>query len=133
MRDSLSSSSHSFPWPQISALRPLFYMHMDTKRNDHGNRFAYAFYISPEWIKCRQAYAKSKGLLCERCFSRGLVTPGEQVHHKIKLTPANIHDPSVSLNWDNLELLCRRCHQEEHSGRRWRCDEFGHVDLGGDT
>ena len=108
-------------------------MSMDKKTNNHKNRFAYGFYISPEWIRCREAYAKSKGLLCERCLARGIATPGEQVHHRIRLTPANLRDPSVALNWDNLELLCRRCHQEEHRGRRWRCDEYGHVDLGGDV
>ena len=83
--------------------------------------FAYSFYVSKEWRKCRQAYL-SKEPLCERC---GM--PAIQVHHKIKLTPVNIKDPSISLNFDNLEALCDTCHNLEHHPKRWRCDEMGHV------
>lgn len=98
---------------------------------DHGQepRFARQFYMSRAWIKCRKAYAQSKGHLCERCWSNGLIVPGKEVHHKIRLTPENINDPSIALNWDNLELLCKDCHLEEHSKTRWRADELGHVDL----
>ena len=28
--------------------------------------------------------------------------------------PYNITDPNITLNWDNLEALCRTCHQNEH-------------------
>ena len=81
-------------------------------------RFAHEFYSSTEWINCRRGYAKSVGGLCERCLTKGLYTPGTQVHHKIRLT------------WDNLELLCTECHREEHRGRkRWETDEMGHVLL----
>ena len=60
----------------------------------------------------------------------GLYVPGEIVHHKIALTPDNINDPSVSLSWDNLELLCRDCHGKEHSGHKRYCvDSFGRVTV----
>ncbi|MEO2848988.1 HNH endonuclease, partial [Lacticaseibacillus paracasei] len=36
------------------------------------------------------------------------------VHHKHYITADNINDPSITLNWDNLEYLCFDCHQEEH-------------------
>ena len=95
-----------------------------------AEKFAYPFYISWQWISCRKAFAKSKAGLCERCLSKGLYVPGTQVHHKIRLTPDNIGDPSISLNWDNLELLCDACHQDEHRGkRRWETDELGRVQL----
>ena len=94
------------------------------------DKFAHPFYVSSVWISCRRAYAKSVGGLCERCLAKGLYTPGTQVHHKIRLTPTNINDPSVALNWDNLELLCTDCHQEEHKHkRRWEADEYGRVML----
>ena len=92
-------------------------------------RFAHDFYMSWAWIKCARAYKQSKGGLCERCWSKGLIVPGEEVHHKVRLTPENISDPAVALNWDNLELLCKNCHLEEHSRTRWRADELGHVEL----
>lgn len=85
------------------------------------------FYKTRRWKECREAYAKSKGGLCERCLMNGLYTPGEIVHHKIRLNPETLNDPSVALCWDNLELLCRRCHGEEHGGKRYFVDEFGRV------
>ena len=91
--------------------------------------FARDFYRSWQWTKCRKGYKKSKGGLCERCWSKGLIVPGDEVHHKIKLTPENLNDPAIALNWDNLELLCKACHMEEHNRTRWRADEMGHVEL----
>ena len=92
-------------------------------------RFAHNFYKSYAWMSCAKAYRKSVGNVCERCWKKGIVSAGEEVHHKIKLTPENITDPSIALNWDNLELLCKRCHQEEHKGTRWRTDACGHVEI----
>lgn len=63
------------------------------------------------------------GGLCERCKAKGIITPAYAVHHKIYLDGINVNDPSISLNFDNLEALCFRCHNEEHFGdkteRRW--------------
>ena len=97
--------------------------------SESSTRFAYDFYRSWPWIKCARAYKKERGGLCERCLEKGIITPGEEVHHKIRLTPENIEDPQISLNWENLELLCKNCHLEEHRGKRWRADELGHVEL----
>lgn len=108
--------------------------------------FARKFYSSKIWQECRNEYARRHHYLCERCLSRGLFVPGVIVHHKIELTPENINDASITLNPDNLELLCRDCHAEEHEhdGGRWaavnehkraqraasqryKIDKFGHV------
>jgi 5-methylcytosine-specific restriction protein A len=91
--------------------------------------YARKFYKSQAWKQCRSAYAASKNYLCERCLKRGLLVPGEIVHHKVHLSPDNINDPDVTLNWDNLELVCRKCHAELHdaSKRRYRVDQFGVV------
>lgn len=91
--------------------------------------FARAFYKSKAWQRCRDSYAKSVGGLCERCLSKGMYRPGEIVHHRTPLTPDNIGDPGVTLNWGNLELVCRDCHAELHSRkrRRFRVDRLGQV------
>ena len=91
--------------------------------------FADAFYKSGAWKKTRAAYIREVGGLCERCYKRGLIVPAEQVHHKIKLTPENLSNPEIALNWDNLEALCMDCHQAEHKQKRWRTDPEGHVQL----
>lgn len=75
-------------------------------------KFAAGFYSSGAWQACREAYAKSKAWTCERCGNAGA-----QVHHRIRLTPANLMDTNVSLNWNNLELLCDDCHKAEHKKR----------------
>jgi len=72
--------------------------------------FAKSFYESKEWRKCRAAYIKYANGLCERCGEAGNV-----VHHKIHLTPQNINDPNITLNFDNLKLVCQDCHAIEHS------------------
>ena len=88
------------------------------------------FYTTRAWRNCREAYAESKGHLCEKCLADGLIVPGEEVHHKIKLTPDTLRDPTVALNWDNLELLCKECHEKEHGKHRLRADPVtGHVEL----
>lgn len=91
--------------------------------------FADAFYKSWPWKRCREGYLKSVGGLCERCAKHGLIVPAEQVHHKIKLTPENLKDPAIALNWENLEALCTACHQAEHKGKRWICDVNGSVRI----
>ncbi len=73
--------------------------------------FAKSFYASPAWKKIRKyVFSRDMGL-CVRCGN-----PGEIVHHKVYLTPENISDPTISLNEENLETLCRECHAIEHEG-----------------
>ena len=85
------------------------------------------FYESIAWKECRAAYAASVGGLCEQCYAKGRIVPGEIVHHKIHLDPFNMHDPAVALNWDNLQLLCWGCHGKEHNKKRYRVDALGRV------
>jgi 5-methylcytosine-specific restriction endonuclease McrA len=79
-----------------------------------ANKDIQGFYYTQAWKNAREAYKRSKGGLCERCLDKGYIVPGEIVHHKIRLTPENINDPNISLNWDNLQLVCRKCHAEIH-------------------
>lgn len=76
--------------------------------------FAKKFYASDAWHRCRDGYiaerVKIDGGMCEMCHR----VPGEEVHHVKMLTPGNIQDPEISLNWDNLMYLCRDCHFKVH-------------------
>lgn len=91
--------------------------------------YAKQFYLSPAWVACRTAYKKQAGGLCEVCAKKGLIVPGEIVHHKIHITPNNIHDPNITLSFQNLELVCRSCHAEIHGKKkkRYKVDEYGRV------
>lgn len=74
--------------------------------------WAKEFYNSKAWIKCRKSYIAERiltdGGLCEQCHTKH----GYIIHHKIKLTPENISNPDLSLNFDNLMYVCKKCHDE---------------------
>lgn len=96
-----------------------------------AREFARRFYSSKAWQDCREEYAKRRRYLCEDCLRRGIYRPGEIVHHVIEVDPITIEQPEVTLNHDNLRLLCRDCHGEAHKqrnkGRRYLFDENGKV------
>nr|DAV20238.1 MAG TPA: NinG protein [Caudoviricetes sp.] len=87
-----------------------------------AREFAKAFYNSKEWLQCRQGYIKAmpkyKRGLCECCYSKGKHVLGQELHHKIWLTPKNIYDRNITLNHGNLILLCFDCHKEIHQMRK---------------
>lgn len=89
----------------------------------------YKFYKSAAWRHCKNGYAKSKSYLCEECMKNGVYRTARIVHHKIFLDESNYNDPQVSLNWDNLMLLCQSHHESIHNGdpRRYCFDENGDV------
>lgn len=91
--------------------------------------YAERFYKSKAWQSCRLSYVKAVGGLCEECLKQGRYNPGVIVHHKVHITPENINSPEVTMNFDNLELLCRDCHGAEHGrvNKRWKVDELGRV------
>lgn len=85
-----------------------------------AREFSKSFYNSSKWLRCRLSYIEMRFGKCERC--NGL---GNQVHHKVYLTPKNINDPSITLSFDNLELLCDLCHQNEHHSKN-KSTKFGY-------
>ena len=94
------------------------------------------FYHSKVWYRTAQAYKKSVGGLCERCFKKGILEPGVIVHHKEYLTDQNLNNLDISLSFDNLELLCRQCHADEHTApsvkkrqqtKRWLINNYGEL------
>ena len=96
-----------------------------------------AFYVGIAWIDCSREYRKAHPL-CERCLARHEISASKEAHHKIRLTPQNINNPDITLNWDNLEALCEDCHKKEHrqqrfeqkkSNQRWRINNTGDVIL----
>lgn len=72
--------------------------------------FAKEFYNSKAWRDTQKIYKQSKFGMCERCNRPN----GYIVHHRTHLTPENIADTNISLNFSNLELLCVECHNKEH-------------------
>lgn len=67
------------------------------------------FYRSDKWKIARAMKIASVGGRCEKS---GAI--GTEVHHIIHLTEKNVIDPEVSLNQENLLLLCNECHNKVH-------------------
>ena len=93
------------------------------------------FYTSKPWIRLTQQIrlerVNAEGeLICEHC-GRPITQKYDAIcHHKIYLTPENIQDLTISLNWDNLELVCRQCHADEHERKeikRWIVAKDGRI------
>ena len=71
--------------------------------------YAKRFYSSKRWKNTQAAYMASQHYICERCGNMARI-----VHHIKYISPINIHDPNITLCWDNLEALCMDCHNREH-------------------
>ena len=84
------------------------------------------FYNSRKWRKTREYIKTIKYGICEMCGGQGT-----EVHHIIHLTDANIDDYNISLDPDNLMLLCTSCHNKIHGGNiisdEIEFDEHGDV------
>ena len=77
------------------------------------------FYNSKAWRKLAHCYTESKAWCCENCHNANIdytqpLYKQLHCHHKIELTDENIDNPEISLNENNLILLCRACHNAAH-------------------
>lgn len=72
--------------------------------------WAKSFYNSKAWKDCRKAYIAERisidGGLCEYCKKE----LGTELDHVEELTPENIQDPDVTLNFQNFKWACHTCH-----------------------
>lgn len=102
-----------------------------TSRNTKSHKSNYSdeirkFYKSNDWKIIRAMVIAKAGGRCQRCGA-----PGSEVHHIIHLTDDNVKNPNISLNMDNLILLCKECHNKEHDRYTnlsdYKFDENGNV------
>ena len=81
--------------------------------------FAKKLYTSTPWVNLRFNLIVERGPVCQRCSKVMIDTSKLIGHHKITLTPSNINDITITLNPNNVELICFDCHNKEHK-------RFGH-------
>lgn len=69
------------------------------------------FYTSKEWRQFRLNLILERGNICQRC---GKTTKQSQLigHHKEPLTIENVNDTNISLNPNNVDIICVGCHNE---------------------
>lgn len=101
------------------------------------------FYQSKAWNDVRKNVWLRQNLLCNRCHKPVYVDgiseylPRDRrvigiVHHKEYLDETNVYDINITLNLDNLEGLCKDCHEKEHARgqgirKGYRFDENGNL------
>lgn len=73
-------------------------------------RVGKSIYDSKAWQRLKDMYMSSKNYICERCGGVATIC-----HHKKYITAANVNDPKITLNAENLEALCQECHNKEHN------------------
>ena len=88
------------------------------------------FYNSPAWRAARLQALHRDHFTCHYCGARAT-----EVHHLIELNENNVHDPTVSLNLENLQSLCHDCHSKitmnEHGIKNLDCDMEYYFDENG--
>ena len=78
-----------------------------------------SFYKSDEWLDFRAQIILERGPVCQMCGRPIAASKQIHVHHLEELTEANINNPMISLNQDNVLLVCHDCHNKTHN-------RFGH-------
>jgi hypothetical protein len=73
-----------------------------------------AFYASEAYINFRIVIILQRGVRCEKCGCVPREARSLHLHHKIELTPDNINDVMVTLNPQQVIMLCHDCHDEQH-------------------
>jgi 5-methylcytosine-specific restriction protein A len=70
-------------------------------------------YKSKRWQKLRKQKLMLNPL-CERCLKKDINIAAYFIHHKEYVTDNNYIDDNIFFNIDNLESLCKKCHNQEH-------------------
>ena len=100
-----------------------------------------SFYKTKRWKQTRKMYALSKFCICERCgnpvYCDGITEYIDKehrikgiVHHKEYLNESNYTNENIAYGFDNLELLCIDCHNQEHFDKGILRDEYTFDDDG---
>lgn len=93
-------------------------------RNLPPREWQHKFYTSKKWRSVRkQAITKNKKNYnscipkCELCKTRIRATKGSRGYvygdHIIEITNDNYNDESITLNIDNIQILCMDCHNKK--------------------
>ena len=75
----------------------------------------YNFYRCKEWIDFRKYIIQQRGLICEECGKNIFEAKQAIIHHIQHLNEKNFLDKKISLNPDNVKVICPQCHNEIHN------------------
>jgi 5-methylcytosine-specific restriction protein A len=98
------------------------HMHL-TQTKRPPSRRSTGDYNNQHWRKVRE-YKLNLSPLCERCQEQGRITSAAAVHH--------IDHNSTNNNIDNLQSLCRECHEIIHKRARENIIDFDNETEAGE-
>ena len=75
--------------------------------------FARKLYTSKAWTTLRRNLIIERGPICCRCGKIIANTTKLIGHHSTALSASNINDINITLNPNNVELICLTCHNNE--------------------
>lgn len=75
-----------------------------------GNKF----YTSRTWRAFREVLIAENGGVCNRCHKVFIDTSQLEVHHRKHLKGTDYSDYNKTFDRDNLEVICKQCHNDEH-------------------
>jgi hypothetical protein len=73
------------------------------------------FYNSRTWRNFSKLLKTENNYMCYKCNKIELSTKNLIAHHKIELTEDNVDDVDVSLNKNNIDIICFYCHNRIHN------------------
>lgn len=78
-----------------------------------------AIYSSTAWKQLRETKLRQKPL-CECCLKQGVIRTAQDVHHKVSFmsTTNPIERDRLAYDLDNLQSLCRECHNAIHNPKK---------------
>lgn len=73
-----------------------------------------SFYNSKNWKVFRLTLINERRNNCAYC--KKIIADSKEIiaHHKTELTIGNVHDTNISLNPENIDIICFTCHNKEH-------------------
>jgi 5-methylcytosine-specific restriction enzyme A len=84
-----------------------------TKSNNTKER--QAIYSTSKWRKLRLAKLVTSPL-CEMCLAKDIIKVGEDIHHIDSfMNYEGLKRLDKAFNYDNLQSLCKECHQRLHN------------------
>lgn len=73
-----------------------------------------SFYSTDEWKDFRKNIITERGNKCTECGKDILIDKQLHVHHIKELTQENVNDYMISMNPDNVRIVCHECHNKIH-------------------
>ena len=87
---------------------------------DEFRKWQVRFYNSKRWRRLRDRVREREGMRCQMCHR--LIKGKSIVDHIIEVNEYNKDDKDITLNEENLQLLCQECHNsktfKDKTGRR---------------